>query len=95
MAIGSRVGYQAAQSVRFTHWSVCSLVAGWRSWFTRWSPGGGVGSHVGHRVAVSLQLFGKLQSTQQEISDLESEHVHERQELEQTQNELMRELKLK
>ena len=43
----------------------------------------------------SLQLFSKLQSTKQEIQDLQEEHVRERQELEQTQNELTRELKLK
>jgi len=42
-----------------------------------------------------LQLFAKLQLAQQEIQDLNAEHVRERQELEQTQNELMRELKLK
>ena len=42
-----------------------------------------------------LQLFAKLQATKQEIQDLQEEHVTERQELEQTQNELTRELKLK
>ncbi|CAH1786360.1 unnamed protein product [Owenia fusiformis] len=41
------------------------------------------------------KLFGKLQQTRQEIVDLQDEHVRERQELEQTQNELTRELKLK
>ena len=41
------------------------------------------------------KLFAKLQSTKQEIQDLQEEHVRERQELEQTQNELTRELKLK
>ncbi|KAK2186663.1 hypothetical protein NP493_192g03000 [Ridgeia piscesae] len=41
------------------------------------------------------KLFAKLQLAQQEIQDLNAEHVRERQELEQTQNELMRELKLK
>ena len=42
-----------------------------------------------------LQLFQKLQTTKQEIDDLKEEHSRERQELEQTQEELMRELKLK
>ena len=42
-----------------------------------------------------FQLFAKLQATKQEIQDLQEEHVKERQELEQTQNELTRELKLK
>lgn len=41
------------------------------------------------------QLFAKLQSTKAEIQDVQEEHVRERQELEQTQNELTRELKLK
>ncbi|KAK6191357.1 hypothetical protein SNE40_003070 [Patella caerulea] len=41
------------------------------------------------------KLFSKLQSTKQEIFDLQEEHVKERQELEQTQMELTRELKLK
>lgn len=41
------------------------------------------------------KLFAKLQATKQEIQDLQEEHVKERQELEQTQNELTRELKLK
>nr|AUN27682.1 kinesin-like protein KIF3B [Phascolosoma esculenta] len=41
------------------------------------------------------KLFSKLQVTKQEILDLTEEHVRERQELEQTQNELTRELKLK
>ena len=44
---------------------------------------------------VVFQLFAKLQATKQEIQDLQEEHVKERQELEQTQNELTRELKLK
>lgn len=42
-----------------------------------------------------LQLFAKLQATKADIQDLQDEHVRERQELEQTQNELLRELKLK
>ncbi|ESO98169.1 hypothetical protein LOTGIDRAFT_226662 [Lottia gigantea] len=41
------------------------------------------------------KLFSKLQSTKQEISDLQEEHVKERHELEQTQMELTTELKLK
>ncbi|GAB1609860.1 kinesin-like protein KIF3B [Argonauta hians] len=41
------------------------------------------------------KLFSKLQSTKQEIQDLQEEHVKERQELEQTQMQLTRELKLK
>ena len=36
-----------------------------------------------------------FQATKQEIVDLQEEHVKERQELEQTQMELTRELKLK
>ncbi|XP_041365855.1 kinesin-like protein KIF3B [Gigantopelta aegis] len=41
------------------------------------------------------KLFNKLQVTKREIQDLQEEHVKERQELEQTQMELTRELKLK
>ncbi|BFZ03932.1 hypothetical protein BsWGS_06970 [Bradybaena similaris] len=41
------------------------------------------------------KLFAKLQATRQEIQDLQEEHSKERQELEQTQMELTRELKLK
>ncbi|XP_064600484.1 kinesin-like protein KIF3B isoform X2 [Liolophura sinensis] len=41
------------------------------------------------------KLFAKLQMTKQEIQDLQEEHSKERQELEQTQMELTRELKLK
>lgn len=41
------------------------------------------------------KLFTKLQLVKQEIQDLQEEHSRERQELEQTQNELTRELKLK
>ena len=41
------------------------------------------------------QLFSKLQATKQEIVDLQEENARERQELEQTQNELTREIKLK
>lgn len=41
------------------------------------------------------QLFAKLQAVKAEIHDVQEEHIKERQELEQTQNELTRELKLK
>uniref|UniRef100_A0A8C2FTH6 Kinesin-like protein n=1 Tax=Cyprinus carpio TaxID=7962 RepID=A0A8C2FTH6_CYPCA len=41
------------------------------------------------------KLFSKLQSVKAEIQDAHDEHVNYRQELEQTQNELTRELKLK
>ncbi|XP_051515877.1 kinesin-like protein KIF3B isoform X1 [Myxocyprinus asiaticus] len=41
------------------------------------------------------KLFSKLQSVKAEIQDAQDEHVKYRQELEQTQNELTRELKLK
>ncbi|XP_078730422.1 kinesin-like protein KIF3B isoform X2 [Lampetra fluviatilis] len=41
------------------------------------------------------KLFAKLQSVKAETQDVQDEHVKERQELEQTQNELTRELKLK
>jgi len=41
------------------------------------------------------KLFNKLQSTRQEIQDIQEDNVRERQELEQTQMELTRELKLK
>lgn len=41
------------------------------------------------------KLFGKLEAVKQEHQDIEEEHSRERQELEQTQNELTRELKLK
>nr|XP_033819712.1 kinesin-like protein KIF3B isoform X2 [Geotrypetes seraphini] len=41
------------------------------------------------------KLFSKLQAVKAEIQDLQEEHIKERQELEQTQNELTRELKLK
>ena len=42
-----------------------------------------------------LQLFAKLQAVRSETRDLQDEHVKARQELEQTQNELTRELKLR
>ncbi|XP_051001002.1 kinesin-like protein KIF3B [Acomys russatus] len=41
------------------------------------------------------KLFSKLQAVKAEIHDLQEGHIKERQELEQTQNELTRELKLK
>ncbi|KAM4650077.1 kinesin-like protein KIF3B isoform 1-T1 [Amazona ochrocephala] len=41
------------------------------------------------------KLFSKLQAVKAENHDLQEEHIKERQELEQTQNELTRELKLK
>ncbi|KAG9329004.1 hypothetical protein JZ751_008480 [Albula glossodonta] len=41
------------------------------------------------------KLFAKLQAVKSEIHDVQEEHIKERQELEQTQNELTRELKLK
>uniref|UniRef100_A0A8C1GVZ9 Kinesin-like protein n=1 Tax=Cyprinus carpio TaxID=7962 RepID=A0A8C1GVZ9_CYPCA len=47
------------------------------------------------RQEIAEQLFSKLQSVKAEIQDAHDEHVNYRQELEQTQNELTRELKLK
>ncbi|KAL1020799.1 hypothetical protein UPYG_G00004810 [Umbra pygmaea] len=41
------------------------------------------------------KLFAKLQAVKQEIGDVQEEHIKERQNLEQSQNELTRELKLK
>ncbi|KAM9495958.1 kinesin-like protein KIF3C [Clarias gariepinus] len=41
------------------------------------------------------KLYAKLQSVKSEIQDVNDEHVRTRQELEQTQNELTRELKFK
>ncbi|KAM6977383.1 kinesin-like protein KIF3B [Aplochiton taeniatus] len=41
------------------------------------------------------KLFAKLQAVKSEIGDVQELHIQERQELEQTQNELTRELKLK
>uniref|UniRef100_U3JS97 Kinesin-like protein n=1 Tax=Ficedula albicollis TaxID=59894 RepID=U3JS97_FICAL len=41
------------------------------------------------------KLFSKLQAVKAEIHDLQEEHIKGRQEMEQTQNELTRELKLK
>lgn len=62
------------------------------------SPGRGVlhlGTSCPHLCLPRLQLFSKLQAVKAEIHDLQEEHIKERQELEQTQNELTRELKLK
>jgi len=42
-----------------------------------------------------LQLFAKLQTIRSEIVDQQEEHIRERQELEQAQEDLTRELKLK
>lgn len=52
---------------------------------------------VSVRLALSLfsQLYAKLQCIKAEIQDVNNEHVTSRQELEQTQNELTRELKFK
>ncbi|XP_062248596.1 kinesin-like protein KIF3B [Platichthys flesus] len=41
------------------------------------------------------KLFAKLQAVKAEIHDIQEAHIRERQELEQTQNELTRDLKLK
>ncbi|XP_012681607.2 kinesin-like protein KIF3B [Clupea harengus] len=41
------------------------------------------------------KLFAKLQAVKSEIQDIQDSHIKERQDLEQTQNELTRELKLK
>ncbi|XP_077403217.1 kinesin-like protein KIF3B [Vanacampus margaritifer] len=41
------------------------------------------------------KLFAKLQAVKAEIQDIQEAHINERQELEQTQNELTRDLKLK
>uniref|UniRef100_A0A3B4A980 Kinesin-like protein n=1 Tax=Periophthalmus magnuspinnatus TaxID=409849 RepID=A0A3B4A980_9GOBI len=41
------------------------------------------------------KLFAKLQAVKEEIHDIQELHIGERQELEQTQNELTRDLKLK
>ncbi|KAI3357873.1 hypothetical protein L3Q82_015538 [Scortum barcoo] len=41
------------------------------------------------------KLFAKLQAVKAEIHDIQEAHIEERQELEQTQNELTRDLKLK
>lgn len=43
----------------------------------------------------SPQLFAKLQAVKAEIHDIQEAHIKDRQELEQTQNELTRDLKLK
>lgn len=47
------------------------------------------------KIYFFAKLFAKLQATKQEIADIQEEHSKERQELEQTQMELTRDLKLK
>lgn len=47
------------------------------------------------RAFVSVQLFAKLQLVKAEMRDIVGEHVTARQELEETQAELTRELKYK
>lgn len=42
-----------------------------------------------------FQLFAKLQAVKEEIHDIQEAHINDRQDLEQTQNELTRDLKLK
>ena len=46
-------------------------------------------------LLVALQLFIKLQTIKSEIADQKDAHIQERQELEQAQEDLTRELKLK
>ena len=46
-------------------------------------------------IVFIFQLYSRLEATKLEIHDLKEEHVRERQELAQTQDELTRELKLK
>jgi len=55
----------------------------------------GLWAHYDFGSCCLFQLFSKLQAVKAEIHDLQEEHIKERQELEQTQNELTRELKLK
>ncbi|TWW68596.1 Kinesin-like protein KIF3C [Takifugu flavidus] len=49
----------------------------------------------GNHAAASQPLYAKLQCIKAEIQDVNDEHVRSRQELEQIQNELTRELKFK
>jgi len=51
--------------------------------------------HSNRGFLSGLQLFSKLQAVKAEIQDIQGEHIKERQEYEQTQNELTRDLKLK
>lgn len=46
-------------------------------------------------LSLSSKLYAKLQCIKAEIQDVNDEHVRSRQELEQIQNELTRELKFK
>lgn len=52
-----------------------------------------------HNASLNLfcvfQLFSKLQAVKAEIQDIQEVHIKDRQDLEQTQNELTRDLKLK
>uniref|UniRef100_U3BWD4 Kinesin-like protein n=1 Tax=Callithrix jacchus TaxID=9483 RepID=U3BWD4_CALJA len=52
-------------------------------------------SSLQQEVDIKTKKLKKLQAVKAEIHDLQEEHIKERQELEQTQNELTRELKLK
>lgn len=45
--------------------------------------------------ALGFQLFAKLQTIRSEITDLQEAHIRERQDLEQVQEDLTKELKLK
>lgn len=75
-----------------------------RKWFPVCQAGNKINLCVQMRGALAmmdfgsccvLQLFSKLQAVKAEIHDLQEEHIKGRQEMEQTQNELTRELKLK
>lgn len=46
-------------------------------------------------MSVCMQLYTRLQLVKTEIGDIIDEHVATRQELEQTQHELIREMKFK
>lgn len=46
-------------------------------------------------VFFALQLFAKLEAVKAEIHEIQEAHISARQQLEQTQNELTRDLKLK
>lgn len=63
------------------HWKLPNSFWDWKS--------------TGIHFCIYPQLFAKLQEAKQEIQDMQEEHIKERQELEQTQDELLRELKLK
>ena len=51
--------------------------------------------HILSSFAFCLQLFAKLQTIRSEITDLQEAHIRERQDLEQVQEDLTKELKLK